>query len=293
MTDKPGRILWLNGSFVAEDDARVSPLDRGFLYGDALFETLRAQDGQPLYVADHLKRLRDGCRQLRLDSAGTPRLLPEDARLWRDRLEELLGRNGLSLGPARIRIQITRGRAEGLGLPAPHTPTLLAMAAPYHPPSERDYAQGRRLHLVGGIFTPPLSPFKTGNYLAYLEAGQAARDAGFDEALLKDKDGILAETSTGSLLFLKEGTCTLSASPLRLPGTAEQRIACMFHDDGWQVIRAPVTEKDIPSYEALWITNSLMGILPVRAVDQYRFPRLFRRKAARYRERFFREGRLA
>ncbi len=253
MTDKPGRILWLNGSFVAEDDARVSPLDRGFLYGDALFETLRAQDGQPLYVADHLKRLRDGCR----------------------------------------RIQITRGRAEGLGLPAPHAPTLLAMAAPYHPPSERDYEQGRRLHLVGGIFTPPLSPFKTGNYLAYLQAGQAARDAGFDEALLEDKDGTLAETSTGSLLFLKEGTCTLSASPFRLPGTAEQRIACMFHDDGWQVIRASVTEKDIPSYEALWITNSLMGILPVRAVDQYRFPRLFRRKAARYRERFFREGRLA
>ncbi|SMC18026.1 branched-chain amino acid aminotransferase [Desulfacinum hydrothermale DSM 13146] len=289
MTDSPDRVVWLNGSFVAEADARISPLDRGFLYGDGLFETLRAQNGNVLYVADHLERLRKASGQLRLTPENAFPSLRDISR-WRDLLENLLKKNGLTAGPARLRIQITRGRAMDLGLPTPASPTLLAMAAPYHPPTRRECESGWRLHLVKSPFTSALAAFKTCNYLLYLQARQMARDTGFHEALLTDPNGTLAETSTGSLIFLNEGVCTLSASPFRLPGTAEERIARMFSKDGWQVTRAAVTPGDLSSYEALWTTNSLMGVLPVRSVDDVALPRMFRRRADQYREHFFQAG---
>lgn len=287
------RIVWWNDRFVPEEDVRLSPFDRGFLFGDGLFETLRADDGRPLYVADHLQRLGEAVRHLRLEEAGgqsTLRSPLEAPSVWRDRIAELLARNGLHRGPARIKIIISRGVVSGLGLPRPAALTRLILAEPYTPPSLEDYTRGWTLRTMRHGWTPPTASFKSLNYLFYLWARQDAAEAGCDESLIYDKDGRIAETATGSLLFLNEGRCVVSASPYRLKGTAEARVVALFRDDGWIVKEKDLSAENLARCDALWMTNALVGIMPIRAIDGRPLPRLLHSRAARYRELFFRRG---
>lgn len=287
------RIVWWNGQFVPEEDVRISPFDRGFLFGDGLFETLRADDGRPLYVADHLKRLIDAARRLRLLDAGKESSFwpsSEAPSIWHDRIAELLARNALNRGPARVKIIVSRGVVSGLGLPRPSAPTQFILAEPYRPPSAKDYARGWTLHTLRNGWTPPTASMKSLSYLFYLGARQEAADAGCDESLIYDKDGRIAETATGSLLFLSEGRCVVSASPHRLKGTAEARVAALFREDGWTVEEKHLSEKDLDQFDAVWMTNALVGIMPIRAVGGRPLPRLFRSRAAHYRNLFFRRG---
>ncbi|WP_448384475.1 aminotransferase class IV [Desulfosoma sp.] len=285
------RFVWWNGSLVPEESVRVSPFDRGFLFGDGLFETLRADEGRALYVSDHLERLREGAIRLRLlppGDGGASALDLNAPSVWAQRISQLLQANGLQSGSARVKIVVSRGDVSGVGLPAPKVPTVCVLAEPYTPPSQEAYARGWTLRTFRAGCTPPLAAMKTLNYLFYLWARQDAADAGFDEALLYDPLGHAAETATGSLLFLHEGRCTVSASPQRLRGTAERRILALFREDGWAVEEAAIPETRLFSFSAVWVTNSLVGIMPVRSIDGTALPRLFDAQAARYRDRFFR-----
>lgn len=287
------RYLWWNGSLVPEERVRVSPFDRGFLYGDGLFETLRAQNGRVLYVGDHLERLARAAALLRLLPQGEEASAARDLHaphVWARRISELLEANGLERGSARVKIVLTRGEVPGVGLPPPTVPTVIVLAEPYTPPSEEAYRQGWALRTDRNGYTPPLAAMKTLNYLSYLRARQDAADAGFDEAMLYDKDGHAAETTTGSLLFLQDGRCTVSASPYRLRGTAERRIVEMFRQDGWTTDEAFIPERNLAAYDGVWVTNALLGIMPARVIDGRALPRLFGGRAARYRDLFFRRG---
>ena len=137
MDDKGERkdaVIWLNGSFTTLKDARISPLDRGFLYGDGLFETLRADKGEIFFLPDHLDRLRKSAAELRL---------PELPRInWDKVLKELLRRNDLARAIARVKIILTRGIISGLGLPPSSKPTLCLTAEPYSPPGRKRYSEG-------------------------------------------------------------------------------------------------------------------------------------------------------
>lgn len=292
-TGQQKRFVWWNGRLVPEEAVRVSPFDRGFLFGDGLFETLRADDGLALYVADHLERLRQGAGRLRLlppCDQGPWALDLNAPPVWARRIWELLHANGLQNGPARVKIVLTRGEVPGVGLPLPTGPTVCVLAEPYAPPSSEAYARGWTLRTFRSAATPPLAAMKTLNYLLYLWARQEAADAGFDEALLYDPLGHAAETATGSLLFLQEGQCTVSASPQRLRGTAERRLVELFREDGWTVDEAEISEERLGAFSAVWITNALVGIMPVRSIDGTPLPRRFRARAARYRDLFFRRG---
>lgn len=292
-TTQRKRFVWWNGNLVPEEAVRVSPFDRGFLFGDGLFETLRADDGRVLYVADHLERLLEGAGRLRLvppADAGPPVFDLNAPTVWSRRISQLLHANGLERGPARVKIVLSRGEAPGVGLPSPRIPTVCVLADPYTPPSPEAYGRGWTLRTFRNGCTPPLAAMKTLNYLFYLWARQDAADAGFDEALLYDSFGHAAETATGSLLFLQEGRCTVSASPHRLRGTAERRVVELFREDGWTVDEAEITEERLGAFSAVWITNALVGIMPVRSIDGKTLPRLFDVRAARYRDLFFQRG---
>ncbi len=287
------RIVWWNGTLVPEAAVRVSPFDRGFLFGDGLFETLRAENGRALYVADHMERLLEGAARLRLlpHGEGDERAADFDTpELWGQRMTQLLKANGLESGTARVKIVLSRGEVPGIGLPRPTVPTVGILAEPYRPPSPEAYQRGWSLRTFRDGRTPPLAALKTLNYLFYLWARQDAVDAGFDETLLYDSRGHVAETATGSLLFLQEGRCTVSASPERLKGTAERRIVELFREDGWTVDEAHIPRGELGAFQGVWVTNALMGVMPVRAIDGMALPRLFEARAARYRDLFFRRG---
>lgn len=254
-----GQILWLNGRFVELEKARLSPLDRGFLYGDGLFETMRAQKGSVLCLAAHLERLHRSLAELRISSP--PRLN------WQTVLRELLSRNGLLDDTATVKIIVTRGPCAGPGLPPDAHPTVCILVQRYVPPTPELYQKGWRLHVFREGFSPPLASRKTLNYLYFLVARQAAMDAGMDEALILDHHGRVAETSVGCLLARSHGRWWTPASPYQLSGVTVAAVSDLLHSEGAKVERRPCALEELLSARTVWVLNSLMLVMPVREID--------------------------
>jgi branched-chain amino acid aminotransferase len=258
--------VYLNGQILVVGEARISPLDRGFQYGDGVFTTLRAESGCPLYLSEHLARLARSLKEIRI------RLEALHSMDWPDILGELLRRNGLQAGPAAVKVCVSRGPAATLGLPQAVRPTVFIQARPYEPPGADDYSRGWRLHVYREGFAPPLARHKSLNYLYYLAARQAAVDAGADEAVILDAGGHVAETAAGSLLARTEGRWWTPLSPYQLPGITLDQVRRLLGERGESVDSRSAVPGDLAGAQTLWMFNSLMGIMPVRSVDDHEFP---------------------
>jgi branched-chain amino acid aminotransferase len=174
-------MIYLNGTIVPPDFARIDPADRGFTLADGLFETLRAYRGKPFRLADHLERLSDSA-----DALGIPLLF--DVPAIAEAVMEVLEANALA--EAAIRITLTRGTGpRGLAPPADVKPTLMISAVPYAPLPDTCAAT------VVGIRRNEGSPLSRMKSLAYLDnvlaAGEAARRQA-EEAILLNNAGRVA-----------------------------------------------------------------------------------------------------
>ncbi len=252
-------VFWHDGSFLPLGQVRVSPMDRGLLYGDGLFETLRGQDGRPLHLEDHLARLESSARALRL---GLPAGLD-----WSGILADLLAQNGLASGPARLKIVLTRGQTMELGLPPATAPTLLISAQAYVPPSPRQYEAGWELHTFRQGQAPSLAVHKSLSYLFYLWARQEAQEAGCHEALVLGPQGLVCETAMGSLLCHdRRGWWTPAGRP-RLAGVTLARARRLLAAQGQEVAERPCRPEEMAACPTVWVLNSLMGVMPARSLD--------------------------
>lgn len=274
--------VFLNGRFCSIDEAHISPLDRGFLYGDGIFTTMRAEQGYVLYLQDHLDRLRRSLTELRLP---IPRTVD-----WKATLEELLERNRLGDDVASVKIVMTRGRSSVLGLPETAEATTVIYARPYKPPQPSTYQTGCRLHVFRNGFSPPLSQLKSLNYLYHLTARQAALDAGADEAVLLDVQGRVTETAAGSLLLRTRGEWWTPQSASQLPGITLRNVIKIFQEAGLRVTRRPAEAADLFSAETVWVLNSLIGVMPVSQLDQHLVSEPAPEEAGRTRIQFFARG---
>lgn len=164
------KTVYLDGRFLAVEEARISPLDRGFLYGDGVFTTMRAEQGEVLYLPEHLERVHQSVKELRLNPS-----LPLD---WQETLGELLRRNGLEAQVASLKMVISRGCSALPGLAPSRQSTVVIYARQYALPQPAVCRQGYRLRISREGFAPPLSRLKSLNYLYYLAARQAALDEG-------------------------------------------------------------------------------------------------------------------
>ncbi|MGD9506273.1 MAG: aminotransferase class IV [Syntrophobacteraceae bacterium] len=280
--NQKSEIVWMNGSFLHAEEVRLSPFDRGFLYGDGVFETIRAQRGAALYLSEHLERMRGALAGLRIDVPRLTNLFTETA------CRELLKRNGLADAIAVVKIIVSRGVVQGMGLPRSDRPTIVVSARAYAPPNDEVYAAGWTLHVFREGFAPPLARYKSLNYLYYCMARQDALDAGADEALLLDPRGNITETSAGSLLFRTGGEWWTPDSPHQLPGTTLARVAGIIRgSDGLNAERRIATLESIESVDVAWVLNSLMGVMPVRRIGDRILDDLEERLAVRIREILF------
>ena len=293
VADQP--IVWLNGEFMPLSQASVSPMDRGFLYGDGLFETLRAEGGRALYLKEHLARLGRSLKALRINLKGSVLAgMIEDQEIDLDECEcllaELLQRNGFTQECAAVKILITRGVAAGLGLPEAEAPTICLSARPYHAPEPSAYERGWKLHVVREGFSPPLAGHKSLNYLYFLWARQAATDAGADEAVVLDGWGHVAETAAGSLLVRLEDQWVRPETPFQLPGTTATIVSRLLEESGHPVTHGPLRPEGLTAADAIWVLNSLMGIMPVVEVDGRAVAEPRVEQAAQYRKLLFERG---
>ncbi|MBL8708876.1 MAG: aminotransferase class IV [Rhodospirillaceae bacterium] len=252
-------MIWLNGQLLPPDQARIDPRDRGFTLGDGLFETLAARDGTPVALADHLERMARACTVLDLP-------LPVEASEVPAAIAALLAANHLTRGPAAMRLTLSRGvGSRGLLLPLDPKPVLV-MTASAHPPVpghlDADVVAIRRNE------GSPLSRIKSLNYLDNVLAQQEAQARGADEGLMLNNAGRVAGFARGNLFLLRgERLLTPPLVDGVLDGIVRHKILLNAGEIGLQAVEHSLERADLDAAEALYITNSLLGCVPIRRLN--------------------------
>lgn len=260
----PQGFVWLNDRLLPADQAHISVFDRGFLYGDGFFETLRVEDGQAQLLDLHLRRLAASAREFRLPF---PAHLP-----WEHCLMELLAANGLTSGLAAVRITLSRGPHPDLGLPAGGQPTLLITARRYQPPPATEYAAGWPVLTFPERRSTFLGRHKSLNYLFYLAARQFALDRGAREAVVLEADGRVSEGAATSLVVAREGSFCTPAAASALPGVTLAALAQGLARREQELRWTPLWPAELLAAQGVWLANSLMGLMPVAALDDQALP---------------------
>lgn len=193
----------INGKFYKEAEAKISVLDRGFLYGDGIFETMRVYNGNIFALDEHLKRLRSSARTILLK-------IPKSDKEIKKELSKTLERNGLRSKNAILKMEITRGVGPfGLGIKECNNPTMVIGAREFHSYPEEYYSKGvsvtfsRKVTRYSSSFQ---SRIKSANYLSNILAKSEADDAGAFEAILLNEDGYVTEGTVSNVFVVKNGT---------------------------------------------------------------------------------------
>jgi branched-chain amino acid aminotransferase len=261
MIDSTGYVF-VNGRLVSAANASVSVFDRGLLYGDGLFETMRAYRGVVFALEDHLDRLRTSARIL---------ALPVPEHEWRDVCGDLLRRNGLRRGDAWVRLMITRGAGEpGLLPPDPPEPTTIVMAGKVSPDHARWRQHGVPVMLLPFAREGFLAEHKSLNYLSgvFGKALAARHDA--YEGLYVDSGESIREGTTSSLFVVKDGV--VSTVPLGgiLPGVTRRIVIDLAVAAQIRVIEQRITAADLRQSDEAFLTSSVAEIVPIVRVDESR-----------------------
>jgi branched-subunit amino acid aminotransferase/4-amino-4-deoxychorismate lyase len=240
----------LNGRLLDAGEARVSPLGDGFMFGLGLFETIKVLCGRPVFFSDHFGRLRRSA-----DELGLPLVASADE--LRARCERCLSANGLDEGSLKVVVfQDTDGPGE----------LIVTREKTYFP---EHYERGFALKTFsGGQRAGKLFGLKTVNYLGNLQAKQAAKAAGCDEALFIDFAGLILEGATSNVFVVKGGEVLTPPLDGRiLPGVARSRVLQLLKNGREGAIPSGL----FPDADEVFVTNALLGVMPVAAVDQQRY----------------------
>jgi len=254
----------LNGRFVAEPDARVPVSDRGFLYGDAAFDTLCAYGGRLFRPRAHLQRLMQSLAALRIEPPATLAQMEDD-------LHAVLERNAIA--DAILRITVSRGSsARGPGIREVGAPTYLIACYRASAPVQASVKLGPvAVRRTPADSLPPYA--KTANYLNSILALAEATDAGADEALLLDSRGAIAECAYSNVFFVRD--VVLLTPELEggiLPGITRAAVLELAHAHGITVEEASIEPGIALASNEAFITNSVRGVVPVHAIGTRTFP---------------------
>jgi len=253
----------VNGELVPESEASVSVRDRGFMYGDAAFETLRVYGGTPFEWDRHMDRLQHSCDQLGFGDA-----VPSGSVLL-DQINRMLAANALS--DAYVKLSVTRGVQPGKLTPNRNVdPTVVGICSPLPRggiTGERVWDTPATVSLVETT-QPPASALppsaKTHNYLPGILARLELRESNADEALLCSTDGFLTEGATSNLFFVREGVLTTPDVTLPLlPGITREVVLELAVELDIPVETGEYRPDVLTEATELFLTNSTWEIRPV------------------------------
>jgi branched-chain amino acid aminotransferase len=249
------KLICFNGSFIPEGEWMMGTSNRGFRYGDGVFETIRMQSGQLFFVDDHFERLVGGMYTLGLD---TTFLNP--IQLCSEMLE-LCSR--LNYEQARVRINIFRNEG-GNYRPTTDLCSYLITADPLENSIYTINEKGLRLGLYSEIRKPvnSLSGIKSSNALLYVLAARYARDNGWDDAVLLNEYGRICE-ATASNIFLVLPDKRILTPPIAegiLPGVMRKNLIRWMRENGYQVEEAILLTDDFYRADEVFLSNSIQGI---------------------------------
>src|SRR6478735_7806197 len=250
--------LWCNGQWLAPQDLPASPTDRGSILGLGLFETVLAIDGRPVFSDRHLARLRKSCERL-----GWSPVLPD----LRESAEELLVRNDLATGRARIRLAVTAGSGRIDEL-ARGGESLVWMTAAW--------INGEVPEAVSANLSPwkrnehsPLAGLKCASYAENLIALDHARQRGFRQTLFLNTAGHLCEAATANLFLVKDGI--LLTPPLTsgcLPGITREVVIELAGSLGIPCEERDLTVEALQTADEAFLTSSIQGVAGISRFEE-------------------------
>ena len=249
----------IEGRLLPPEQALVPVLDRGFLYGDSVYEVVRTYGGRVFALDRHLDRMQKTADRIGL-------LLPERAQIERE-LQRTLAAAGNPESYARI--IVTRGEGK-FGL-SPHLAQgcarLVFIVKPLEVPAEAQYAQGLKVAIVRTRRNPPQSldpALKTGNYLNNILALRESHEAQADDAVLLDLDGHVTEASTSNIFFARGGV--LVTPPLRLgmlEGVTRGLLIEVARAEQLMVREEPHGAEALAEADEVFLTSTLREVMPV------------------------------
>jgi D-alanine transaminase len=257
---EPLPICFLNGEFLPLRDARISPLDRGFLYSDGAYEVTPVYGGRPFRFEQHHDRLTRSLKEIRMED-------PLARAAWRDVYRGLIARNAHA-GDLYIYLQVTRGAEFGRNhAPLPDVPrTVFAFASPW--PTARAGWQENGLPAVTADDTRwARCDIKSVSLLANVLLRQLAVDENATETILL-RDGLLTDASASSVHAVVGGELrTPPNSSKLLPGTTRGVIEEVALKAGVQWRSTPVTEAELRSADEILIGAATREVQPITTLD--------------------------
>ena len=255
--------IYLDRRFVAEKKAVVSVFDHGFLYGDGIFETLRAYDGRLFRVDEHLARLKESAKRLKI---ALPCALPVLRRLMFQTLTTNHLKNAL------LRIAVSRGAGPiGLDPALCRKPTLVIIPRAFNGWAPIQYRKGLTVAIVSVRRTPSLalnSRIKSMNFLNNILAKIQAKETHADEGLMLTLDGYLSEGSISNLFLVKRRRLYTPAANLGiLVGITRQVVTGLAEQARIPVREARLLPSDLYKADECFLTNTSMEIMPVAKAD--------------------------
>jgi branched-chain amino acid aminotransferase len=260
--------VWFNGQLRPADEAVVSVFDHGLLYGDGVFEGIRAYNGRILKARTHLQRLMDSARAIRLD-------VPYTIDQLLDGIRATLDANGKK--DAYIRLCVTRGVGTlGLNpLNCDKASTFIIVDSIALYPREL-YDNGLEVIIASTMRTNPasLSPrIKSMNYLNNILAKIEAIDAGVLEAVMLNHQGFVAECTGDNIFIVRqlEGQTVLITPPLHagiLEGVTMNLVIELAQATGYPVQRFDLTGYDLYTADEMFLTGTAAEVIPVTCIDK-------------------------
>ncbi len=259
--------IFINGKFFTGSRAWVPVRDRGFLYGDGLFETLRSYKGSVFMLDPHLDRLFHSMKILKYDTHF-------DKEYIKEALKKTITRNCLARKDAYIKIIVTRGIHRGeLHFSGNYRTNLIIIADALNEYPEKDYTEGIKIissSIRRSSLGNPLYSHKLMNYFENIFAKDEAHHNEAQEAIFLTGDHLVLEGASSNIFYVKRNT--VYTPPLTqniLPGITRQTVIDICTENRIRVRQKKIHYRDITNADEVFKTSSIAGIVPVKKIDRF------------------------
>jgi branched-chain amino acid aminotransferase len=261
-------LVSMNGEIVTAENAQVSIFDRGFLYGDSIYEVTYCEDGKIIFFEEHLKRLQNSARLIGMD-------LKNDIKNIEKWSIDLLKKLNPNL--AYLRIVVTRGLSEiGLDTKLCFQNNIVIIAKPYDPYPPSWYEQGQKMMFSSFLrndkqATDPNA--KSGNYLNNILALKEAKEKGFHDAILFNKEGYASEGTTNNIWLVKENILkTPCMDDGLLKGITRDKIIHCAQNAKIKIEETHLTKIDFLLADEIFYSSSTKGLIPITQIENRMLP---------------------
>jgi len=253
-------LVYINGELVPESEAKISVFDHGFLYGDGVFEGIRAYRGVVFKLREHIERLYDSAKFLRIE-------IPMSREELMEAILETVRRNGLS--DCYIRVVVTRGVGDlGLDPRKCEKPSIIIIARPMAP------LLGKRVVslIISSVRRDGVDATnhqaKSLNYLNNILAKLEAINAGADDAVMLDSRGFVSE-ATGENIFIVKDERIMTPPPTSgiLSGITRDCVIELARRLGYEVVERELTPFELLTADEVFLTGTAAEIVPVESVN--------------------------